>query len=190
MKKYRLSYSEALQRVKAKRKIIRPNEGFVTQLELYKDMGWTINRNHTKYKLFQLNLAAYRMRANLTLPQHFRVMIKPDPGLTESKPDPNVIKCRKCSRVLASESNLFEHQHKQKPCNKTLFIEPIVWMKIDRDFQGKLQCPKCEHEVGSFSWIRSSWCECECGKQMVPALYLVPSEVDRASVVENVEMAC
>lgn len=104
--------------------------GFVTQLKLYKEMEWTINRNHKKYKLFQLNLAGYRVRVAGILPQTFHYLIQPDPGVPQTKPDPKVFRCRKCRRVLAAESHLIEHQHDGKPCAKTLFIEPIAWMNV------------------------------------------------------------
>ncbi|ENN72704.1 hypothetical protein YQE_10642, partial [Dendroctonus ponderosae] len=133
MKKYRLSYSEALQMVKAKRKVVHPNDGFVAQLKLYKDMEWTINRNNMKYKLFQLNLAGSQVRVAGILPRNFHFLIQPDPGVTQSKPDPNVFRCRKCRRVLASASNLIEHHHDRKPCTKTLFIEPIAWMNVAQE---------------------------------------------------------
>lgn len=108
MKKYGLSYSEAFEKVKAKRSIVYPNQGrffyysrfdflfsllsigFVTQLRLYKEMGYTIDTSNMKYKIFRLNMAADRVRKVKILPQNFVDLIQPDPGLPQSQPDPNV----------------------------------------------------------------------------------------------------
>lgn len=36
-------------------------------------------------------------------------LIKPDPALTQSNPEPIVYRCRKCRRILAAKSNLVTH---------------------------------------------------------------------------------
>ncbi|CAD6234200.1 GSCOCG00007645001-RA-CDS [Cotesia congregata] len=70
-------------------------------------------------------------------------------------------------------------------CTKTHFIEPLAWMRdIIHNVEGKLNCPKCETKLGSFSWI--SGCQCPCGAKVAPAFYLVPSKVDWSNVVQNV----
>lgn len=71
-------------------------------------------------------------------------------------------------------------------CNKTYFIEPLAWMPdITHNVEGKLNCPKCNSKLGSFSWI--SGCQCPCGSKIAPAFYLVPSKVDWSNAVQNVE---
>lgn len=40
------------------------------------------------------------------LPQNCMDLVKPDPGLTQSKPEPIVYRCRKCRRIVAAKSNL------------------------------------------------------------------------------------
>ncbi|KAL1513306.1 hypothetical protein ABEB36_002728 [Hypothenemus hampei] len=186
MKKYELSYSEAFERVKSKRSIVFPNQGFVSQLKLYKELGYEIKVSDMKYKLFRLTMAADRVRKVKILPQNFMDLIQIDPGLPQCQPEPNTYRCQKCRRVLASESNLIIHQDKGIPCTKTYFIEPISWMNANQNIQGKLHCPKCNHKVGSFSWIMG--CQCPCGVQVAPAFYLVPSKVDYTNVVKNVEL--
>ncbi|XP_043276135.1 dual specificity protein phosphatase MPK-4 [Venturia canescens] len=70
-------------------------------------------------------------------------------------------------------------------CNKTYFIEPLAWMPdIVHNLEGKLNCPKCDAKLGSFSWI--SGCQCPCGTKIAPAFYLVPSKVDWSNAVQNV----
>lgn len=43
------------------------------------------------------------------LPQNCMDLIKCDPGLVQSKPEPSVYRCRKCRRVVAAKSNLITH---------------------------------------------------------------------------------
>lgn len=190
-------------------------------------------------------------------------LVKPDPGLIQSKPEPNVYRCRKCRRILAARSNLITHApattaattmpggdnivvsskhvtfkaevHVQSEsssdesklaaeppssptiktnskrllervntlrisstseksadgesqrCKEILFIEPLGWMlDINKQTQGKLNCPKCKSKLGNFTWINS--CNCPCGKNVSPAFYLVPSKVELTHSVQNVEI--
>ncbi|CAG9768546.1 unnamed protein product [Ceutorhynchus assimilis] len=188
MKKNQLSYTEAYNKLKSKRSLVFPNKGFVTQLRLYKEMGYKIDPSYTKYKMFRLSVAADKVAKAKILPQNFLNLIQPDPGLVQSQPEPNVYRCKKCRRIIASESHLILHQEKDKQikCVNTFFVEPITWMNVAQTTQGKLHCPKCNHKVGSFSWVMG--CQCPCGIQVAPAFYLVPSKVDFTNVVKNVEM--
>lgn len=186
MKKYQLTYHEAFERVKARRGIVYPNQGFVSQLKLYREMGYTINPTNMHFKIFKLTVAADRVRKVKILPQNFLGLIQPDPDLAQTQPEPKVYRCKKCRRVLASESNLIVHQDKGVNCTKTYFIEPMAWMHVTLVTNGKLHCPKCSAKLGSFSWIMG--CQCPCGVQVAPAFYLTPSKVDFTNVIKNVEM--
>ncbi|KAG5875687.1 Dual specificity protein phosphatase MPK-4 [Gonioctena quinquepunctata] len=167
MKKYQITYHEAFERVKAKRKIVFPNQGFVFQLKLYKEMGFRIDKSSKHYKIHRLNMAADRVRKVKVLTPEFMDLIQPDPGLEQTQPEPNVYRCRKCRRVLAAESNLILHQNNGENCTMTYFIEPMSWMNVTQGMQGKLLCPKCSSKLGSFSWIMG--CQCPCGTKVAPA---------------------
>lgn len=186
MKKYGITYDEAYERVKAKRHIVYPNQGFVSQLKLYREMEYSVNPKNMDYKVYRLHLAADRVRKVKMLPQNFHNLIQPDPALEQTQPEPNVYRCRKCRRVVAAESNLIVHQNKEENCHKTYFIEPLEWMNCAQTVEGKLFCPKCNGKLGSFSWIMG--CECACGVKVAPAFYLTPSKVDYSNVVQNVEI--
>lgn len=192
MKKYKLHYAEAFERVKKKRKYICPNAGFISQLKLYSEMDYTINPNHPKYKVFCLSMAADKVKKVKILPQEYFHLIKSDPGLAQLQPEPNVYRCKKCRRIVASASNLLTHYDRKASdthsvCQQTYFIEPLSWMNnITSVTQGKLHCPKCNVKLGSFSWIMGS--QCPCGCQVAPAFYLIPSKVDYTNVVKNIEM--
>lgn len=186
MKKYELNYYEASKKVKEKRSIIGPNPGFVSQLKLFKEMGYTIDPNNMHYKMYKLGIAGDRVRKAKLLPQDCLNVIRPDPGLEQTDPEPNVYRCKKCRRILASESNLLTHRDKDVVCTQTYFIEPIAWMNVTGSMQGKLLCPKCSSKLGSFSWIMG--CQCPCGIKISPAFYLTPSKIDYSTVVKNVEL--
>lgn len=190
MKKYNLSYLEAFEKTKTKRPLVYPNHGFVSQLKLYREMGYVVNRTYMKYKKFRMSQAANIVRKIKRLPQDYFDLIKTDPGLAQIQPEPNGYRCKRCRRVLASESSLITHQDKNNPstyCTKAYFIEPLSWMKdITHCTEGKLYCPKCNFKVGSFTWIMG--CHCPCGSQIAPAFYLTPSKVDWSNVVKNVEV--
>ncbi|CAH0557977.1 unnamed protein product [Brassicogethes aeneus] len=186
MKKYKLGFAEALEKVKKRRSIVHPNYGFVAQLKLYHQMGYNIDKNNPQFKMFRLGNAADTVRKVKVLPPNFFDLIKPDPGRTQTEPNPNVYRCKKCRRVVASENNLLTHKNKGKICTKTYFIEPIAWMNVTHSVQGKLCCPKCQAKLGSYSWIMG--CQCPCGVKVAPAFYLTPSKVDFSNVVKNVEM--
>lgn len=186
MKKYNISYSEAYKRVKAKRCIVYPNNGFVSQLKLYSQMQYTIDPKNMHYKVYRLNLAADRVRKVKMLPQNFHNLIQPDPGVEQIQPEPSVYQCRTCRRVVATESNLIIHQDKGENCKQIYFIEPLAWMNCTQNVEGKILCPKCSGKLGSFSWLMG--CGCPCGVKVAPAFYLIPSKVDYSNVVKNVEM--
>uniref|UniRef100_A0A182QTS2 Uncharacterized protein n=1 Tax=Anopheles farauti TaxID=69004 RepID=A0A182QTS2_9DIPT len=112
MHKYRLGYEAAFQRVKAKRRFVMPNPGFVNQLKLYARMAYRIDRSNERYKLFRLRLAGDNVRKAKRLPTECMDVVKADPGVTQESPEPYVYRCRKCRRVVATRSNLLLHKPK------------------------------------------------------------------------------
>lgn len=110
MKKYKITYTPAFERVKSKRRFVGPNAGFIQQLRLFAKMHWTIDPNHEQYKKYRLHLAADSVRKAKILPQSCMDLVKFDPGLTQTNPEPIVYRCRKCRRVVASKSNIISHR--------------------------------------------------------------------------------
>uniref|UniRef100_A0A1A9WVL4 protein-tyrosine-phosphatase n=1 Tax=Glossina brevipalpis TaxID=37001 RepID=A0A1A9WVL4_9MUSC len=87
--------------------------------------------------------------------------------------------------VMASPERIDDNKSIQC-CQNILFVEPIAWMRhIATSTQGKLNCPKCEQKLGSFSWING--CQCPCGEEVSPAFYLIPSKVELSKAVQNVQ---
>lgn len=112
MEKYKIGFEAALQRVKAKRRFIMPNTGFVNQLKLYAIMNYRIDPLNERYKHFRLKLAADNVRKAKRLPVNCMDVVKPDPAVTQETPEPIVYRCRRCRRVVATKSNLLLHKPK------------------------------------------------------------------------------
>ena len=52
MNKYQMTYESALEMVRERRPRIHPNRGFVDQLKLYQEMGFTLNVNNENFVHF------------------------------------------------------------------------------------------------------------------------------------------
>lgn len=79
------------------------------QLRLFHKMGWKIDSSHEKFKVYRMRLAADKVRKAKILPQSCMDLVKSDPALTQSKPEPIVYRCKKCRRIIAAKSNLITH---------------------------------------------------------------------------------
>lgn len=77
-------------------------------------MGYKIDPSYKNYKIFRLKLAAEQVKSARILPAPFLSLLSPDPGLMTEKPEPNVYRCRKCRRIVASKSNLITHKPKDQ----------------------------------------------------------------------------
>ncbi|SPP89828.1 blast:Dual specificity protein phosphatase 12 [Drosophila guanche] len=115
MKRHNLNFQPALELVKAKRRFVQPNSGFINQLKLFQRMGCKIDPNYQRYKMHRLRLAGELMRKAKILPQSFHSVVRPDPDITRENPEPIVFRCRRCRRVLASKSHVLEHKPRDRP---------------------------------------------------------------------------
>ncbi|ETN59944.1 dual-specificity protein phosphatase [Anopheles darlingi] len=135
MDKYRLGYEAAFARVRAKRRFVMPNPGFVNQLKLYARMGYRIDRSNERYKLFRLRLAGDNVRKAKRLPTECMDVVKQDPGVTQESPEPYVYRCRKCRRVVASRSNLLLH----KPKSSSMVVSASPAKTVGREAEATLE---------------------------------------------------
>ncbi|KAH8287675.1 hypothetical protein KR054_011347, partial [Drosophila jambulina] len=115
MKHHNLDFLPAYELVKAKRRFVQPNAGFVSQLKLFRRMGCKIDPSYQRYKIHRLRLAGEQMRKAKILPQSFHSVVRPDPDITRENPEPIVFRCRRCRRVLASKSHVLEHKPRDRP---------------------------------------------------------------------------
>lgn len=100
-------------RVKSKRRFVGPNSGFISQLKIFYKMGYTIDPNNLKFKQYRLRQAADCMKKAKYLPLMYMNLIKHDPALEQTMPEPIAYRCRKCRRVVAAHSNLVLHKSKE-----------------------------------------------------------------------------
>ncbi|KRZ27929.1 Major facilitator superfamily domain-containing protein 5 [Trichinella pseudospiralis] len=167
MKKYSIDENEALRRIQAVRILIL--------LNLFFKFGWQVDRSRSEYKL--LTLGKWRkLHADGLTKSSISEMLSPDPGdfsPTNSTDGPKTLyTCRKCRRCLYTQQSLLEHD-KKKPddnCADIDFILPVKWMEENiLQYQGKINCPKCESKLGSFVWSGS---RCGCSAWISPAFMI------------------
>ncbi|GFG38883.1 hypothetical protein Cfor_02190 [Coptotermes formosanus] len=140
MKKYELSFEDALERLKSKRRFVGPNPGFISQLRLYETMNWQVDKTNIQFRMYRLQIAADQVKKAKILPQSCMDVVKADPSLITVRPEPLVYRCRKCRcvvacaessnlgkeqtckrvrcafrRIVASASNVLPHVPKEKP---------------------------------------------------------------------------
>ncbi|KAG6544459.1 hypothetical protein Mapa_014097 [Marchantia paleacea] len=119
-------------------------------------------------------------------------------NLNEEKKVATLYRCKKCRRLVASESNVVAHNlglgepsFKTKrrgvgrfqdddygePKCSSIFVEPMQWMTtvIEGHVEGKLLCATCEARLGNFNW---AGLQCSCGAWINPAFQLHKSRMD------------
>lgn len=169
-----------------------PNEGFLEQLQLWLEMGCSINTNNIKYKEFKMaQLQESALLDELKDSQSAEGQrLKDIMSQAPSERDATCWKCKKCRRSLFYDSSVIPHDasakvkqfrndRHSKPQMKchTVFTEAITWMEEIKqgNVRGLLQCPKCKAKVGHFDW---AGIQCSCGKWVSPAIQIQRKQVD------------
>ncbi|VDP73219.1 unnamed protein product [Echinostoma caproni] len=102
MRKFRVSYDNALDLVMKKR-IIYPNIGFVNQLKMFEVMKWKVDKDSPVYHQY----AAIRKFKGPGSAYNLKPGSNSSP--TNQTYQPAIFKCRKCRRRLFTSSNLVGH---------------------------------------------------------------------------------
>lgn len=137
-------------RVKTKRRFVGPNSGFISQLKLFYKMGCKIDKDHPKYKQYRLRLAADCMKKAKILSNSYMNLIKSDPAQIQIMPEPIVYRCRKCRRIVASQSNLITHKAKdliEKEPKPLVVIDNLVDKFRDHSINGSDTSKKSSEKV-------------------------------------------
>ena len=197
MYKNKVTYAEALETVKSRRPMVCPNEGFVSQLLLFEEMGCKIDKTHEKYRQYMLKKLANNLQSS-TAEERCKLQAAYFDTAEEMKKDDVVFKCRKCRQALFKQSGIMKHSvgegeiafgwrgkvsseiieksGDQEVCDLSYFIEPVKWMAgTIQDLEGKLACPKCNCKIGSFIWYGE---RCPCGAWVAPAFHIQTTKVD------------
>lgn len=203
MYKYKLSIKQAMHAVKRKVPGAQPNVGFVEQLNVFKEMGCTVDKSSKAYRNF---LIAYSLKLDPSggLLRHQGVWQNTGKIAAGSQDGGEFnLRCKRCRTILATDTDIEMHEapdaesrqsqfiktapnsrrivsavEASKTCSHYFVDEPMSWMGAElekQDIEGKLCCPKCEAKVGGYSWKGS---RCSCGKWMIPALHLQTAKVD------------
>ena len=155
--------TELYEFVKIKR-YIRPNNGFIKQLELFEAMGFVIDKESLVYKCFMLDTMAENMKRGLNINEIF---VNETPAANQQQ---SHYKCKKCRIYLFNITNRIKHlksyekydlndwnsklnylkklnsgsningsNNSQSVCSKEIFIEPVGWL-IDKisEIEGKV----------------------------------------------------
>lgn len=156
MKKYKISFLDAIRRVSKKRKVF-PNEGFTEQLGLFERMDWIGNGYNEEYRRFLLKSLTYQLRTDrlssnsctYTLPKP-RVKSSAERQLTfnyEMNCVRNYFEKIGKAEQLAEEQKLEEHIYKGQTyhcyvCNTELFNAIHI---IGDDWDKQLMATSCDH---------------------------------------------
>lgn len=182
MKKNKIPYDKASEMVKKKRQKIRPNKGFIAQLELYQAMNYFCDVTFYDYRLFILiylrnQIVHLKPWEDPMAQVHFTPITDYLKKLQSQNVTSQIVnsndeyKCKFCDAPLFSQINaLFnmsiDHfdQHSIEMLNsfcKYIFIEPKRWMlpKIINKQKGNIRCHQCHKKLGIFNWETY---ECDC----------------------------
>ncbi|XP_077580378.1 dual specificity protein phosphatase 12 [Stigmatopora nigra] len=192
MKRYKLCFTEAYQRLKTIKQDVQVNRGFEEQLCLYEILQCEVDTSNPLYKQYRLTKISEKYPELQQVP---REVFAADPAqFNSSEP---AYRCRKCRRSLFRSSSLLSHPigegasafgHK-KSANQTdavqctsYFIEPVQWMEqaLLGVMDGQLLCPKCRSKLGSFSWCGD---QCSCGRWITPSFQLHRNRVDEIRLI-------
>lgn len=185
---------EALEEVKQHRTSAGPNDGFMEQLQVYVDCGYSVSADNKVYRQWLLKKQAedssYTGQAP-TVTQFVPTATTPSSGSVSQ------LRCKKCSTPLAASPGFITHTPSTQtgppthiprnglaasaslsPLCMQYFMEPALWMKPELDkglLVGKFACPRCAAKVGSYSWKGG---KCSCGTWVTPAIELQRARVD------------
>lgn len=170
-----------------------PNEGFLHQLQLWHEMGYVFNPAHPGYTIVMMRQLAMRYDAGEDLSSITTDLAAPSESAAQGK----LYRCRKCRRLLATQSNVvpitegpgsiaFKYRKRSKGAGEqgedrgSLWVTPMQWMQelSNGETQGKLYCPSCKARLGSYNWAGS---QSESGAWVTPAFQLHHSKVDAMS---------
>lgn len=116
MKHLALSHEEALVFAKKMKPDIGPNHGFLSQLELFGEMGCELDDSHPAYKEFKLQILSSSIQNAQNPSQLIEKYLSQSKGCID---DRAVYKCKKCRHHLFAQSSVLAHV--KDPSNVQIF---------------------------------------------------------------------
>ncbi|KAJ5238515.1 hypothetical protein N7468_003134 [Penicillium chermesinum] len=193
-----LTPQAALALIREGRPLCEPNDGFMSQLELYYEMGCPDEvDDHPLYQRWLYRRDVEDSVACGRAPELSSVRFEDETStpaqISDSDGSSVEIKCRKCRRELAKTPSIISHEKEKHENAKAkvytecahIFLHPMRWMTSslfpqgegDAPLSGRLICPNpsCGANVGKFAW---QGLQCNCNHWVVPALGLAKAKVD------------
>ncbi|CAL3967559.1 unnamed protein product [Diplocarpon coronariae] len=209
LRKYsHLTVKSALDLIRQSRPIAEPNDGFMAQLRLYKEMGCPRDiEAHPKYQRWLYDQEVGVALAAGMAPDRVRFRDEEEHVETSSGEKEIELRCRKCRRTLATTPYLVDHVPTPPksqpftsegpisslvPCQPPAplhsacthhFLHPVSWMRPALEMgllSGRLECPnpKCGGQLGRYAW---QGMRCSCGVWICPAFSLQKGRVDEVT---------
>lgn len=164
MRKYSLTREQAIERIISKRPhwIVKPNDGFLRQLDLFYQMNYNIDYNNQLYKDFQRE---NKYKSTINNNDNATIV------LVENDHTNREYKCRNCHEKLFTNNDIQQHEQESNIlCNQNhsqLFTYYLDW--IDEIFThpiGTIYCPNCKILLGEYSL---QGIRCICHQWIKPA---------------------
>ncbi|KAL2073205.1 hypothetical protein VTL71DRAFT_10529 [Oculimacula yallundae] len=206
LRKYpHLTVKSALELIRESRPIAEPNDGFMAQLQLYREMKCPRDiEAHPKYQRWLYDQEVGLALAAGMAPERVRFRDEEEHIEKESAGKEVELRCRKCRRTLATTPHLADHLPSPSKIqaltadgpisslNPSLpapplhsacthhFLHPVSWMRPALEqglLSGRLECPnpKCGGQLGRYAW---QGMRCSCGVWVCPAFSLQKGRVD------------
>lgn len=187
IKYYKLSLKQLMHAIKRKTGDLNINEGFMRQLELFEQIKGDLNDD--KYRNFLMEFSKDIKQDLAQLNEQL---------LPEEVHETGFLRCKICREPLARSSQMLAHTKPDETSHQSLFYkksgnyiyarlkasdscshyflkDPLKWMNLTDELEGRLDCVKCHAKIGGYSWRGS---RCSCGKWIIPSFHLLISKVD------------
>lgn len=181
-----------------------PNDGFLRQLALWKEMGFEVDIGNPTYRSLKARQTAKNVVEGLGMDtlslRNVQEGVEGVQGATATTAV-STYRCRSCRQVLATsenvmvdvtpggegsftwkkiKKNLAQADSSSSDISSSIFVEPLSWMAaqgINEQAQGKIYCPNgsCKARLGSYSW---SGMQDASGRWMTPAFQLHLGRMD------------
>lgn len=174
MKKYHLSFDQAIERLRRKRLSVDLNDGFEKQLRRYQTQCEADNNEQSLLVEYKCKLCRQNLFNENDLVKH--VVGK---GRFDSQSKSSAFKAKQ--NAEAKEENI---------CDQEFFTHQPDWLTdiFDRDVNdGDIDCPnrKCRAKVGRYSLIGE---KCTCARWVNPAFHFHRTKIDACRQEKNAEI--
>ncbi|OQS05806.1 hypothetical protein THRCLA_20525 [Thraustotheca clavata] len=168
MQQEKYSLLDGYKVVQQARPCIYINSGFLEQLDLYEQMGCSLDGDSSAHATYRTMQALQNKRSQDQNVELYTSKL----ALATNK-----IYCRKCNYLLCTSNNMVMHEHLNGTCD-AVFLEPLSWMELSGE-QGRLSCPRCKGKLGIYNWFGL---KCSLGTFQQPVFQLSRARVDMRKV--------